>query len=63
LNLPFFPPQQHFQPTTKHLPILGLSTNTIYPLLIMELKKTRRKNINTQERIDGVGINEDITCI
>jgi hypothetical protein len=29
----------------------------------MESKKTRSESINTQERIDGVGINEDITCI
>jgi len=29
----------------------------------MESKKIRPRSINTEEIIDGAGINEDVTCI
>jgi len=44
-------------------PLSGLSTNTIYLLVIMESKYTRLESINTQEIIDGAMISEDIACI
>jgi hypothetical protein len=39
LNLPFFPPQQHFEPATKQLPTLGTFYKYSLFLVIMELNK------------------------